>query len=221
MKTILLASAAALLAVSAGASARADVQAAPAWNIPAATATPDAPVSPEAGTVVTTQPQVAAVAAPAPSPNSSDRWSGLDDSSRYLLIMGSLDGFSAAGPGSPCFPGTDNQGIDGRLKAAGFGDKDPDGLPAELKKLSAPAEQCGGPGMRGYGNQLLKTMPDAHLATYLHGLVRAYASLRTCTPTNQQYAAAMVTAAVMTGADDAQPGTIVGPALVEGCKGPK
>lgn len=221
MKTILLASAAALLAVSAGASARADVQTAPAWNIPPATTTPEAPVAPAVAGEVATRPQVAAPAQNAPSPNASDHWSGLDDSSRYLLIMGSLDGFSAAGPGSPCFPGSDNQGIDGKLKAAGFGDRDPDGLPAELRKLSAPAEQCTGPGMRGYGNQLLKTMPDAHLATYLHGLVRAYASLKPCTVTNQQYAAAMVTAAVMTGADDAQPGSIVGPALVEGCKGPK
>lgn len=223
MKTLLLASAAALLAMSAGASASADAQDTPAqaapvlttqpWAIPAAPSTP----TEVERTVAPTQ----STASPAPSPISSDRWSGLDDNSRYLLIMGSLDGFSAAGPGSPCFPGSDNRGIDGRLTEAGFADKDPDGLPAELRKLSAPAEQCTGPGMRGYGNQLLKTMPDAHLATYLHGLVRAYASIRPCTADNQQYAAATVVAAIMTGADDAQPGTVVGPALVEGCKGPK
>jgi hypothetical protein len=215
MKTILMASAAALLALSTGAGAQADMQTAPT------SAVPTAPVTPNADAIVTTRPEVAAPAQAAPSPTSSDRWSGLDDSSRYLLIMGSLDGFSAAGPGSPCFPGSDNQSIDAKLGAAGFADRNPDGLPAELKKLSAPAEQCTGPGLRGYGNKLLKTMPDAHLATYLHGLVRSYASLKPCTTANQQYAAANVAAAIMTAPDDAQPANVVGPALVEGCKGPK
>src|SRR3546814_12487206 len=36
------------------------------------------------------------------------KWGTLDDTARFLYIMGTDDGFSAAGAGSPCFPGKDN-----------------------------------------------------------------------------------------------------------------
>lgn len=155
----------------------------------------------------------------APASTQADTWEKLEDSTRYLMIMGAADGFAAAGPGSPCFPGENNSTLDASLKKTGFGAKDPDGLPEALTKLSAPKDKCQATTMRGYSNSLLKTMPDQHLATYLTGLVRSYARLKPCPAQAQGYAAAMVTTAIFTGADDAQPLAIIQPAIVEGCKG--
>lgn len=155
----------------------------------------------------------------APPSTQADAWDKLEDSTRYLMIMGAVDGYATAGPGAPCFPGENNSSLDASLKKAGFGSKDPDGLPEALSKLSAPKERCEGATKRGYSNNLLKTMPDQHLATYLTGLVRSYARFKPCPAQAQGYAAAMVTTAIFTGADEAQPIDVIRPAIVEGCKG--
>lgn len=149
----------------------------------------------------------------------ADRWDKLPDTSRYLMIMGSVDGFASAGAGAPCFPGQNNSTLDEALGKQGFGAKDPDALPEALTKLSAPKEQCQAPAKRGYSNNLLKTMPDQHLATYLTGLIRSYARIKSCPADAQGYAAAMVTTAIFASPDDAQPIDVIQPALVEGCKG--
>lgn len=155
----------------------------------------------------------------APIATHADHWDDLPDTSRYLMIMGSVDGFASAGAGAPCFPGQNNSTLDEALKKGGFGDKDPDALPEALTKLSSPKEQCQTAGRRGYSNNLLKTMPDPHLATYLTGLIRSYARIKPCPAEAQGYAAAMVTTAVFASPDEAQPIEVIAPALTEGCKG--
>src|SRR3546814_3709869 len=75
--------------------------------------------------------------------------------------MGTADGFSAAGAGSPCFPGKDNSKLDLDLKAAGFDTKAPTELAAALAQLSSPASECAKIPQRGYSSDLLKEMPDA------------------------------------------------------------
>lgn len=228
MKTILLAMATAAIAFSPGSAAPTEVQTAPAPQAVQADASqaparaPDMPVTPP---VAPAAPKAASALATLgtgtpPAQTSGDRWSDLDDTHRYLLIMGSVDGYAAAGTGAPCFPGNDNTGLDSKLKQAGFTDADPATLPEAMAKIAAPKEQCTGTQMRGYGNKLLKTMPDDHLATYLTGVVRAYSRIKACPAKAQGYAAATVTAAIFTGSDEAQPVTIIAPALVEGCKGP-
>jgi hypothetical protein len=155
----------------------------------------------------------------APASTAGDTWETLDDTSRYLLIMGSADGFSAAGPGSPCFPGRDNAKIDATLRAGAFAKADPDGLPEAMKAISDAPETCKTTPTRGYTANLLKTMPDKDLAVYLTGLVRSYARIKPCVVDNQGYAAAMVAAAIFTASDAAQPNQVIAPAIAEGCKG--
>lgn len=160
-------------------------------------------------------------AATTPAAATAERWSDVDDTHRYLLIMGTVDGFGAAGKGSPCFPGNDNTGLDAKLKAAGFAEADPATLAEAMTRIGTAKEQCTGQQSRGYPNKLLKGMPDDHLATYLTGVVRAYSRIQPCEAKNQAYAAATAAAAVFIGDDDAQPVSILAPALAEGCKGPK
>lgn len=175
--------------------------------------------------------QTTAPAEPAPSAlaslgsasdsvSSGTTWSQLDATSRYLLIMGSADGFSAGGAGSPCFPGKDNASLDQALTDAGFADKDPADLATALQALSAPAKDCTQVSRRGYTMGLLKGMPDKHLATYLTGLVHAYAMVKSCPKPAQTYAAAAVTAAILSSSDDAQLHQVIPDSLAEGCKGP-
>lgn len=193
---------------------------------PAAQAPAVAPAIPLAKTGETPVPSVQQPSAvgqlaegSAPAVTHSDQWAKLPDTSRYLMIMGSVDGFASAGAGAPCYPGQNNSTLDAALKDKGFGTQDPDALPEALTKLSAPKEQCQAPAKRGYSNNLLKTMPDQHLATYLTGLVRSYARIKSCPSDAQGYAAAMVTTAIFASPDDAQPIDVIQPALVEGCKG--
>jgi hypothetical protein len=148
---------------------------------------------------------------------SAARWSDLDDSNRYLLIMGSVDGFASAGAGAPCFPGNDNASLDAKLAKAGFADKDPADLAAALTKLGTPADQCGGGQMRGYGNKLLKTMPDSHLSAYITGMVRAYAAVHPCSTAGQVSAGTDVAAAILAGDDFAQPAALTAPILAASC----
>lgn len=154
------------------------------------------------------------------TPTDQQKWGSLDDNSRYLLIMGTADGFAAAGDNAPCFPGKDNLGLDADLKAAGFGDKSHVGLADELSKLSAPSAQCAMNKKRGYDAGLLKSMPDTHLALYLTGAVRGYAKLKDCEASNHPYAAATATAALLTELESELPSDILSKAFAEGCAGP-
>lgn len=220
MKTIILALATAGIAASAIAASPAPQQGGWPASIekPAATeqttptAPPNAMPSADLGRLGDGTPPAAATA---------EKWSDLDDTHRYLLIMGTVDGFGAAGKGAPCFPGNDNTGLDAKLKAAGFSDADPATLAEAMTRIGTPKEQCTSQQSRGYPNKLLKGMPDDHLATYLTGVVRAYSSVQPCEAKNQAYAGAAAAAAVFIGQDDAQPVSVLAPALAEGCKGPK
>src|SRR3546814_20654865 len=69
------------------------------------------------------------------------KWGTLDDTARFLSIMGTADGFSAAGAGSPCFPGKDNSKQDLDLKPAGFDTKKPPAQSPTLAPLSSPASK--------------------------------------------------------------------------------
>src|SRR3546814_18524185 len=53
------------------------------------------------------------------------KWGTLDDTARFLSIMCTADGFSAAGDGSPCFPGHDNNQLDLDLQTAAFDTTEP------------------------------------------------------------------------------------------------
>lgn len=144
-------------------------------------------------------------------------WDNLDDTTRFLSIMGTADGFSAAGAGSPCFPGKDNAKLDVELKAAGFGAKNGTELAGALTLLSAPAEQCKSAPQRGYSSDLLKTMPDEHLATYLSGVVRGYSQIKTCAVENHPYAAATIAAELFATTTPKAPHELISAALAGGC----
>lgn len=151
----------------------------------------------------------------------NDNWDSLDDTTRYLSIMGTADGFSAGGAGSPCFPGKDNAKLDVELKAAGFGSKSLDELAGELAKLSAPASECSSIPQRGYNSELLKSMPDAHLATYLTAAVRGFATTKTCAPSDHGFAAATIAAEIFATQDAKAPHDLISGALANGCEQPK
>lgn len=157
----------------------------------------------------------------APTAAEIESYDKLDDNTRYLLIMGSVDGFAATGPGAPCFPGKDNKRLDQELKQNDFTQANPATMPGALMKLRAAPEECVDKQVRGYQNGMLKSMPNEHLATYLSGAVRAYAAIKSCPTKNQTYAAATTAAAIFSAADDAQPTDVLTPALAEGCAGPK
>lgn len=156
--------------------------------------------------------------APSKVVNENRTFGELDDSSRYLYIMGSVDGFGAGGPGSPCFPEKDNVRLDQELKQAGFANEMPTKLPTALMTLRAAPELCMDKARRSYTASLLKTMPNEHLTVYLTGLVRAYASIKECPASSHQRAAANAAAAIFSADDSAQPNDILTPALIDGCK---
>lgn len=219
MKIMILALATAGFAASAIAASPAPQQGGwPASIDKPATAAQSAPVAAPTGT---TAADLARLGDVPPAAATAEKWSDLDDTHRYLLIMGTVDGFGAAGKGAPCFPGNDNTGLDAKLRTAGFSDSDPATLAEAMEKIGTPKERCTAQQSRGYPNKLLKGMPDDHLATYLTGVVRAYSRVQPCEPKNQAYAGAAAAAAVFIGQDDAQPVSVLAPALVEGCKGPK
>lgn len=153
-----------------------------------------------------------------PEPVKDEAWDALDDSHRFLLIMGTADGFASAGAGSPCFPGMDNAALDEQLRH-NADLKSPSDLPQALKALSGNPDQCAQPGQRGYTVQLLKSMSNEHLSAYLSGVVRGYAHLRKCPEETHQYAAATVIAAVFAASETAQPVDVIAPAIEEGCRG--
>jgi hypothetical protein len=145
------------------------------------------------------------------------KWDSIDETTRYLMIMGTIDGFTATGSGAPCFPGNDNTKLDSRLKAAGFGSEDHGGLPAALAKLSAPKAECVATTKRGYTTDLLKSMTDAHIAAYLSAVVRGYAHLKPCPATNYSYAASTIAADLFALPAPKDPAALIGPAMVTSC----
>lgn len=151
----------------------------------------------------------------------NEKWGDIDDTGRYLLIMGTADGFAAAGPGSPCFPGKDNSTLDRDVKAAGMDAKSPLELAEALKKIAGPSSQCLGPALRGYDTDLIRGMTDENLALYLTGVVRGYAAVKPC-PVEMHGAAAAVVAAELFGADEAQnPVSVIAPVIAKGCSKPE
>lgn len=181
------------------------------------TATKAIEAAPAAGVQVSPEGKDANENSNAPAEGS---WASLDDTTRFLSIMGTADGFSAAGAGSPCFPGKDTSTLDSELKAAGFDAKAPADLAFALAQISSPAEKCAKVPQRGYTSDLLKSMPDAHLATYLTGAVRGYAQMKTCAPENHAYAAAAIAAEIFAAKTVVAPHEIIAAALKDGCAQP-
>lgn len=147
-------------------------------------------------------------------------WASLPDTTRHLLIMGTADGFSAAGAGAPCFPGQNNASLDQELMKTGFGARDSNDLPAALARLSAPTEQCQNAPKRGYDSSLIASMSDEHLSHYLSGVVRGYAHIKSCPTENHSYAGSTIAAAIFSATTPASPPQVLAPALVVGCAGP-
>ena len=168
------------------------------------------------------QAQTAGQSTPPVSEDASadNSWNSLDDTTRFLSIMGTADGFSAAGAGTPCFPGKDNNKLDLELKSAGFSSKSTTDLAPALALLSSPTEQCSKTPKRGYTSELLKTMPDDHLAIYLTGAVRGYAHVKSCAAENHSYAAAAIAAEIFAASIGQQPHEIISSALKDGCAPP-
>lgn len=226
MKTLLLIGAAAAIAAAPSATQTKQVPPAP-WTTGASSApvapAPSAPAPAPDRNAAPVPAEMQSLAklggTDAASSSGDESWSKLEDNTRYLLIMGSADGFAASGAGAPCFPGDDNSSLDAKLKSSGFADGNPVAVAGALTKLSGDREKCSTVPRRGYTNQLLKGMPDAHLALYLSGAVRAYATVRKCPAENHAYAAAAASAAIFSGSDDAQPAEILSSALAEGCRG--
>lgn len=218
MKTLIWALACAAIGFAAAPATSASIDVPPGWESAIAQTTADeaeAPAPVPSGTGEATD--LLSQLGVSNEAGKAGKWSDLDDSNRYLLIMGSVDGFASAGTGAPCFPGNDNAGLDAKLTKAGFGDKDPAELAAALTKLGTPSAKCGAGQMRGYGNQLLKTMPDAHLSAYITGMVRAFASIHPCSASAQATAGTEVAAAILAGDDFAQPATLTAPVLAASC----
>lgn len=216
MKKIILIAVAALLAAPAIAQEAAD-------DVAAAAVLQDSP-EPDSFSVEATDAEIAidqAVAAGTKTTATDEghTWGALEDTDRFLLIMGTADGFTSVGDGGPCFPGKDNTQLAKELSHAGFDKEDPANLAPALADLSADEVSCQGSTRRGYDASLLKNMPDDHLALYLTGAVRGYAHLQECPSANHGYAAASATAALFTAEDSDQPSDVLANAFAEGCQG--
>lgn len=148
----------------------------------------------------------------------NDTWASNDTTSRHLLIMGTIDGFSATALPTPCFLGQDNNAVDAALTASGFAQTQTASLPKALATLPG-AKLCEGRAQRGYDTGLLKSMPDEHLAIYLTGAVRGYAQYQNCPEQHHQYAAATAAAAIYSATSTETPASVLQRAFAEGCRG--
>lgn len=147
------------------------------------------------------------------------RWKSISKERRRLLIMGSSDGFAAAGAAAPCFPGRDAETLDSQLIASGFGDSYAERLPEALSKIAATTSACTDPSDRTYDAGYLMKLPDYDLAVYVTGAVRAYARAKAC-PSEAQSGAALTAVMVMgTAGPSASPVDALRIGLGEGCAG--
>src|SRR3546814_8855431 len=84
--------------------------------------------------------------------------------------------------------------------------------------ICSPASACAKIPQRGYSSDLLKEMPDAHLAIYIPGAVRGYAHIKTCAPENHTYAAAAIAAELFTVKTATAPHEVIASALAKARK---
>ena len=145
-----------------------------------------------------------------------DTWDEVEDTNRHILIMASVDGFTAAGPNGPCFKGGNNSTIDKSLKDAGFGSKSPSELAKTLATLPEASTDCAERG-RSYSTALIQGMTDEHLSIYLTGAVSAYATQATCPVDRHESAAMSAAAAILSASPDGAPADVLRATFAEAC----
>ena len=143
-------------------------------------------------------------------------WAQTGENDRYLLIMGTMDGLSISqGSSAPCFQGKNNADIAALLSEAGFDDKPVTGLAEKLKEVS---DKCAGSAMRGYPVELLKSMSDSNLATYLTGVTRGLSGYEKCKSADQGAIAISIAASILSADDKSSPNEALRAGVEEGCK---
>lgn len=186
-------------------------------------ATTASPYDPVADQLVTSNPveettsetSVAEISDPTETPAKSLAWTALTDTDRYLLIMGTMDGLSAAlAEKAPCFAGRSNADIDVRLKASGFNGENGVGLTEALIKIS---DECPGSANRGYTLEIVKDMPDVILSTYISGVVRSWSTIGLCKPETEAKTATITAAIIIAGEKSDSPVARLVEALYESC----
>jgi hypothetical protein len=146
-------------------------------------------------------------------------WKDVPDTTRYLMIMGTTDGFAAAGGKAPCFVGRTSEDLDKALSTTPFAAKDPAGLPEALSAVTGSAA-CTDDVGRSYGAGFLRKLSDTNLAVYLTSVVRGYTRIHPCGPQGQGTAAKAAAVEFFTAADDAAPVPLLRRSLTSGCAVP-
>ncbi len=144
-------------------------------------------------------------------------WNAVPVMRRYVMIMGTSDGFAAAGVGAPCFPGRSNSAIDQELAASGFSEQDSSRLPAAMKAIAADPSKCVDVGRRSYDSAFLLRMNETDLAAYLTSVVSGYTTVKPCPASKHAYAATLAITAIGMAEDDANPVEPLRIALDEAC----
>ncbi len=130
--------------------------------------------------------------------------------------MGTMDGLNISqGSSAPCFQGKNNADIAALLSQTGFDDKPASSLADRLKEVS---DKCAGSAMRGYPVELLKSMSNANLATYLTGVTRSLAGFEKCKAADQSVLAASLAASILSADNKSSPNDALRAGVEEGCK---
>lgn len=145
-----------------------------------------------------------------------ETWADVQDTNRHILIMSSIDGFTAAGTSGPCFKGSNNSTIDKSLMDTGFGAKSPEELATTLESLPEASTDCK-ENARSYNTGLIQGMSDEHLSIYLTGAIAAYALKAECPADRHESAAMSAAAAILSASSDTAPANILRESFAEAC----
>lgn len=110
-------------------------------------------------------------------------WGEVPEQSRYLIIMGTIDGMSAASVNQPraelaCFNGKTNSDIDKLVTAQGYAGTGNDIVPVLRANITAGAT-CDSTA-RGYDTKMIQGMNDRDLANYVGAAAAAYLTIVNC-----------------------------------------
>lgn len=117
-----------------------------------------------------------------PAEKTGETIEGLDDVSRYLLLMGTLDGLTAAHKErAPCFTGSTNAEIVEKIRSAGKLRSDVIEMTSILLEIS---KDCDGHKRRQYNTEMFKEMTAEMVTYYVLSATRAWIVTGTCRPDN-------------------------------------
>lgn len=106
------------------------------------------------------------------------QWSSLPDNTRYLMLMGSIDGLhSALGRQTLSFPASDMESIDKLISERSGGNVSPEDLVSILSEFSGESGEMTGV---AYTTALFKDMNEEHIGIYSKSVISAWRSSSKC-----------------------------------------